>query len=167
MKLSDSEKLILIMMGEIYKKLEIVGEIDTGFIESAITTNNTWGISHEYAIFENTDNPKVEEVSSILNMWSVIESSYYKLTDEDKILVEKDNNLEFKGFDGNNEADELSIARFFIENLNKFVEFKNRDINSHMPSIEKYRKMLLIFKPMREGIGSNFIDAKQLIEILK
>ena len=53
----------------------------------------------------------------------------------------------FAGFDGNNETEYMAFARFLIEKQGKFSEQeqylrKNDNLNSHMPMIDKYQKML-------------------------
>ena len=49
MKLTNPEKLILIMLSEIYKKLDIQDGIDPKFVESAIYSDNTWGFEWKYS----------------------------------------------------------------------------------------------------------------------
>ncbi len=44
MQLSDSEKLILIMLSEIHKHLGIKNGIEPEFVESAIYNEQTWGL---------------------------------------------------------------------------------------------------------------------------
>jgi len=174
MKLSDGEKLILIMLSEMYEKQNIDGDnTDPKFIQEAIFSGNTWGIPWKYCgiPFEDNKTPdEVTEVVDILDMWYFIEESYATLSDEDKGVVEKEakpfgKDPKFKGFDGNNEP-QIGIARFLIEQLNRFTNFKNRDLNSHMPSIDTYRRMFSVFEPMRQTLTGNLLTADQLIEIL-
>ena len=42
MKLTDPEKLILIMLTEIHEKLKIENGIDSKFVQEAIYSDNTW-----------------------------------------------------------------------------------------------------------------------------
>ena len=53
----------------------------------------------------------------------------------------------FPGFDGNNESKYLGFCRFLLEKQGKFQEqqqylAKNDGMNSHMPMIDSYRRML-------------------------
>ena len=174
MELSDGEKLILIMLSEIYEKLQLDGEIDPQFIKSAIFSENTWGINWKYSgiPFEDDKTPQiVKEIANILDMWEIIETSYEKLSEKDKILVEKEaspfgRNPRFHGFDGNNESKLMGIAIFLIDDLNRFQRFIERDLNSHYPSIDVYRRMYAVFEPMRLGL-KNLLNANQLIQILR
>jgi uncharacterized protein YfbU (UPF0304 family) len=75
--------------------------------------------------------------------------------------------VEFRGFDGNNEATHLSIAHFFVDKMERFSRFKGRDLNSHMPTIAGYRRMLVVFERMRQSLtmGREF-DVGQIVAIL-
>jgi len=43
MELSNAERLVLIMLSDLYKKLGVKGEIDPDFVQSAIFSSNLWG----------------------------------------------------------------------------------------------------------------------------
>lgn len=73
----------------------------------------------------------------------------------------------FRGFDGNNETEHYGVAGFLINDMKRFERFKGRDLNSHMPSIESYRRMLAVFLPIRQTLmGTNLSDS-QIVEIVK
>jgi uncharacterized protein YfbU (UPF0304 family) len=173
-KLSDGEKLILLMLGEIYKHLKIKGEIDPNFIAETIYGGHYWGLSWKYSgMFHGLeDNDRtVSEVVDVLAMWSFIESSYGMLSQKDKDRVEKEaepfgKHVCFQGFDGNNETEHLGIARFLIEQLDRFSTFEGRDLNSHYPSIQPYRRMLHVFEPMRRTLIGRELGASEIISIL-
>lgn len=175
MKLTDGEKVMLLMLTEIYEKLGISGEIEPAFIRSAIFTDNTWGLSWKYSGIPFADNSTpsaVSEVVDVLDMWSFIEDSYGRLSPPEKATVEKGakpfgKNPKFAGFDGNNEAELINIANFLIDDLGRFPNFKGRSLNSHSPSMEPYKRMMRVFAPIREKLMGNLLTAAQLTEILK
>ena len=175
MKITDGEKLILLMLSELYDKLEVNGEIEPDFIRSAIFSDNMWGIPWEYIgiPFEKQDTPEtVKEVLDILDMWSFIERSYESLSDDEKSFVEKEaepfgKNPRFLGFHGNNESDYMGAASFIVNDLERFEEFKGRDFNSHCASIKGYSRMLSVFKPMLEDLNFQPLSAQNLVDILK
>ena len=144
MKITDGEKLILLMLSELYDKLEVNGEVEPDFIRSAIFSNNTWSIPWKYVgiPFEEQETPEiVKEVLDILDMWSMIERSYANLSEASKQFVDKEaapfgKDPMFRGFDGNNESEYLGTASFLVNDLDRFEEFKGRDFNSHCPSID-------------------------------
>jgi len=70
MKFTDGEKLIILMMSEVYEKLGINGEIDPEFIKSAIFNDKLWGLRWKYSgiPFEEAEDPQiVKEVVDILD----------------------------------------------------------------------------------------------------
>ena len=88
MEIRSSEKLILVMLSEIYKKLEIDGEVNPDFIQSAIFSGNLWGLDWEYESLSDAQDktpPKVKEVIDFLDMWDFVESSYENLSTEGAI----------------------------------------------------------------------------------
>ena len=173
MKLSDGEKLILVMLSEIHQKLKIENGVDSELVQSAIFSGNLWGLQWEFTGifhgFEPTPD-MVTEVVDILEMWSFIERADQSLSPDDKARVEKEaapfgTHVEFSGFDGNGEAAYLSIARFLIDELDRFGEFKGRELNSHLPlSLDSYRRMLVVFEPLRT---SSDLTATEITKILK
>lgn len=175
MKISDGEKLILLMLSELYDKLGVDGEIDPDFIRSAIFSDNLWGIRWKYSgiPFEEEKDPEiVKEVIDILDMWSFIEHSYDELSEEEKAYVEKEaepfgKDPKFRGFDGNNESEHMGTAYFIVNDLDRFESFKGRDLNSHCPSIEAYRRMLSVFDPIRKTLTFKPLSAENIVKILK
>jgi len=175
MKLSDGEKLILIMLSEIYEHLQIKSAIDPTFVQDAIHTGNIWGLDWEYiGIFHGTDHddpPALHETVEIMGMWDNIEFAYEQLSDGDKERVKKEaepfgEHARFRGFDGNNETEHLSIARFLIDKLDRFSRFKGRSLNSHAPSLDTYNRMLSAYKEVVRSDPMPPLSASQLIQIL-
>lgn len=174
MKVTDSEKLILVMLSELYDAIGVNGEIDPDFIRSAVLDDKTWSIPWKYPgiNFSENDTPTiVKEVLDILDMWSVIEESYEFLSENEKEYVANKaepfgKDPKFRGFDGNNESEYMSTASFLINKLDRFEEFKGRNLNSHMHVVEVYQRMLPTFEKIRENTGFPF-NAAQIVEVLK
>ena len=61
-----------------------------------------------------------------------------------------DERLKFTGFDGNNESSQRSYASYFVIELDRFQELlygkEYSDFNSHMLTMERYRRMLAVWK---------------------
>ena len=175
MNITDGEKLIILMLSEIYDKLGLEGEVEPDFIRSAIFSNNTWSIPWKYVgiPFEEQDTPEVvKEVLDILDMWSMIEKSYEDFSSEEKDWVEREaapfgKNPKFPGFDGNNESEYMGTASFLVNDLDRFEEFKGRSFNSHAPSIDVYRRMLTAFKPIARNLNFQPLSPQDMVDILK
>src|SRR5216683_761960 len=92
MELSSGEKLILIMLSEIYEHLKIEGDIDPQMVRTAIFEEQTWGLAWAYPGIvgsgENKTPPIVKKVLDILEMWELLENSYRMLQPADKARVE-------------------------------------------------------------------------------
>jgi uncharacterized protein YfbU (UPF0304 family) len=174
-KLTNSEKLILTMLCDIYKHLEVRSEIEPKFVQQAIATGNTWGLEEKYRwIFGEHDTSRsvVTEVADILDMWSLIESAYSTVPAPDKKNVKLESapsseRVKFPGFDANNEAEYLGVARFFVDQLGKWSIFKDRDLNSRCRSIDTYRRMLAVFEPIRAKLSLAGMSSKDLLDVLK
>lgn len=176
MKLSDGEKLILVMLSEIYGHLKIKGEVEAEFVKDAITSGQSWALKPQYpGIFDSEDSKEkiVEETGNILDMWRVIERSYEDLSDADKKRVEKEadpfgKDVKFSGFDGNSGEGHLGIARFMVKKLDWYPE-RNGDVpNSHSSaSIEGDRRMLPAYRKTIQNVHGRHLNADELIAILK
>lgn len=173
---SDGEKLLIVMMRDLYRHLKLQrGEINPDFIAEVIFGGHYWAPMWEMeGVFHNhADSPKdVRFVVDVLDMWSFIEQAYSKLSKKDKERLAKEaepfgENPKFYGFDGNNEPEHLGIARFLIEEMGRFSSFKDRELNSHMPTLGTYGRMLNVFLPLRKTLVGVPLDVEQLVAILK
>jgi uncharacterized protein YfbU (UPF0304 family) len=176
MQLSDGEKLILIMLSEIHEHLKIQNGIEPEFVKGAIYSGNTWGLEWRYpGIFDVSETKKAvrDQTLNFLDMWSLLESGYENLYPSEKERVNKDAGpfagpVLFRGFDGNHEGEYLNVARFLIERLDRYSQFKKRNLNSHGSLVEAYTRMYEIFEPLRNAtLGNRGLNADQIIEILK
>src|ERR1700752_5189007 len=91
MNLSDGEKLIIVMLCDIYKALNLKGVVDPDFVSSSIVGGNfkelKWGMQGIFHDHEDRERAATE-VGEILDMWSAIERGYKRLTAEEKRQVE-------------------------------------------------------------------------------
>lgn len=173
---SDGEKLILTMMHDLYRRLDIKdGEIDPSFVLSAISGGHNWALDWTYqGLFHRHEDSRqeVREVVDILDMWSFLEGGYAKLGDADKARIASEagtwgKHVSFLGFDGNNESTHRSIALFLVRDMDRFSDFKGRELNSHMPLLDAYRSMLRVFLPMRATLTGGGLSVAQIIAVLK
>lgn len=174
-RISHGETLILMLLRDLHKRLKVEGEIDPDFVGEAIWGGHLWGLEWKYTgLFHgHVDREEaVHEVADVLDMWSCIEPGYARLSEEGKMEIEKEvgphaDDARFPGFDGNNESGHLGIARFLIDHLDRFETFKGRDLNSHMPEIQGYRRMLEIFGPMKRTLLGRHLSRSEITELLK
>lgn len=174
MQLSSSEKLILVMLSEIYEHLGVKGEIDPKFVKGALYDDYTWALTwkHPGLFSGGAETPLlVKHVMDILEMWSWLKRGYKKLSDEEKELVKEKaapfgDKVRFPGFDGNNEAEYITTAQVLTKHFDRFTELKGRIPSSYGMTLEIYDRMLSPFRKIRES-QQDSLTAAQIIEILK
>ena len=174
MKLSDGEKLIILMLADMYKAMKIEGEFDPDFISKTIWSDNLWGFNWQLSgiPFEKSANPpEVTETTDYLDMWRFLEVGFDVLSPADKANLANNagpygKDVRFSGFDGNNEP-HYHIANYMVNELdNAFDRFKGRDLNSHHPSVDTYRRMYAVFEPLRKNLHNRELNVNEMIAIL-
>ncbi|PKQ78778.1 hypothetical protein CJP16_09535 [Aeromonas sobria] len=113
------------------------------------------------------DMPKEEGefVLNILDLYRFIED--YKRISKDESIISHYRSS-FMGFDGNNEGEYMAFARFLIIKQGKFSEQKdylrkNDNLNSHMPMVDIYKRMLNKW----DALGKPYqLTAEQIQQIL-
>lgn len=170
MKMSPVERLTLYMLANLYEKAGL-SDTDPKLIKAAIEQNCEWAIFFNSAFApEQQLPPEVREVSSIMEMWTVLERSFVGLNEAEKNMVKSgaqifSHGVEFDGFDGNEETQQKQIAGFFIEYLDRFRAFEDRDLNSGSPRLEEYRRMLPVFERLSKTNHFGDLLAEQIIEV--
>jgi hypothetical protein len=167
-KLSDGEKLIAIMLADIMEANGVDGEIDPDFVREAITSGHSWSLRWQYpGIFHGEEDTEevVTETANILDMCRVLENSISNLSDEDRSTIPADDQKVFYGFDGNNEP-HYGVARMFIEKMGRWEEFSSRGLNSHMPTLDRYRRMKEAFdrSPRAQGGGYGLTEVRAILD---
>lgn len=145
MQLSKKDRWILSNQHAILQKLY---PEEASFHERAREIlENGWELEYKgisQNIYEETmSEEECLEVIEILAMFNDISS--WQETNKTKI-----DNLNFQGFNGNNEVDRLSYARYLIGKEGYFIHLKElKDLNSHMPVSDMYRRMLSEWKKLK------------------
>ena len=174
--LSDGEKLITVMLGDLIKKLGVEVDTNVDLIQKIIFGGHYWALGEELpGIFHgHADNQsRVRFVVDVLDMWMFLEEAFEALDNSDKELLAKKadpfgKHVHFPGFDGNYEAEYLGIARFLIEELKRFSRFRDnhRDLNSHHPTLKTYDSMFRTFEPIRKTLIGRRMNAAELAVVL-
>jgi uncharacterized protein YfbU (UPF0304 family) len=172
-KLTDGDKLQIMMLRDIYKELKISkGEIDPDFVGETIWGGHTWALKWEMSGLYHGHEDEARDVDfvvEVLAMWDHVERGHEALSKKDQERIKTEGhpfNPRFRGFDGNNEAAPMGIARFFVEKMGRFERFKGRDFNAHMPTVAGYRRMLTAFEPMQQAVVGGELSASQIITLL-
>ena len=173
--LSDGEKLILLMLDDVYSHLKIdkwKSNIDPKFVTEAISGGHYWALAAKQPhLFHNRiQYPRlVSEVQDVLTMWWFIEEGYKALSEEGRKRVKSEGGSpKFEGFDQNHESEYYSIFRFVIDHMGQYTEFKGRDWHTVGFRMVGYRRMLKIFEPIQRtlGVGAE-LSTSQIIALLR
>lgn len=148
---------------------------DISLIQEAIYGGHLWALDWELTglMHSHTDKPEdVKFVVDVLDMWTFIERAFDELSDDDKAKLEQEvpyigKDPKFIGFDGNNETGYMGITKFLIYQMERFTNFKSRDLNSHMPKVQRYAKMYQVFEPIRAKLVGREMTVEEMIEVLK
>lgn len=145
MELTKKDRVLLINQ---YKILAILNKDEEGhYFELIEVLERGYGIFYSLIdewILEDMPEDEGRFVLNILDLYRAIED--VKRSTKDERLL-KHNYSFFRGFDGNNETSYMGFCRFVIDTQGKFQEQKpyklrNDNLNSHMPMIDKYQRML-------------------------
>lgn len=106
-----------------------------------------YGFSRHYEWLMPLDDDMEEaacaEVFDILDMFRAIHTS---LKDNDNLPTDEKRRLKFDGFDGNEEPEQYSYARFLMQDEERYPELARQCadefLNSHYPVLSSYRRML-------------------------
>jgi uncharacterized protein len=175
--LSDGEKLITMMLADVINGLNIKAETNVELVKNVIYGGHYWALDWEMPGLFHTHIDKrghVSFVANVLDMWDFMEVAFEKLDDGDKARLAEASKpfgtlVRFPGFDGNNEAEYLGIARFLIDDLGRFGRFQDRErgLNSHHPTLKMYGAMYRVFEPIRKTlVFGKTMSVVQMAEIL-
>lgn len=143
MKLTRAERWILANQYRILEALYPSDGYDKAreVLECGYELHYDWISEHIYGDRDVMTTSECEEVLAILDMFSMLEAAYEKLADRSGI---EEWAVRFSGFDGNNETKQLGYARFFCSHDGgRYPELRRGDFNSHCPTLDAYRRMLV------------------------
>jgi uncharacterized protein YfbU (UPF0304 family) len=133
-------------------------ELDPVFIQDAITSGNDWAIKWEYdwLFSDSKKQDDIKFVVAVLDLFRAIRNIEINSTDKDleKFNLKREN-IQFSGFDGNNESELYDISSFFINKMNRWQEFKDMKLNSHSPKKDYYKEIMNKYSLLKDEISSN------------
>jgi uncharacterized protein YfbU (UPF0304 family) len=173
MKLSQGERLIISLLADLHDHLRVENSVSPKLLQAAVLDGHLWeldwtyeSLANDYSVGESV----VRHVVDTLDMYMFLETAFEDLTtaDQSKIKAANYNGAPtFEGWDGNNESQYNSVASTLIDDMDRFHHFANRShLNSHMPSVEAYERMLTAFLPIRDTLSESNLTADQIIAVL-
>jgi uncharacterized protein YfbU (UPF0304 family) len=149
MNLTKTERLILANQ---YRILEKLYPNESSYSNAAEIV--TAGYTRLYRELPNQPHEEIppavcEEVTEILEMYRAL----HPVCDKS-----------FPGFDGNDEVPHYSYARFMIEDMGRWIEFKDDDINSHTAMLPTYQAMLREWEASPSKVKLTEDDAARILK---
>ena len=98
-----------------------------------------------------------DEVLDILSMFRALKRA-------GEIPGVEPRHVQFSGFDGNNEGPQISYARYFCSlDRGNFTELEHGDnFNSHMPTLDRYRRQLVKWRASKDRHTLTAEDVKRI-----
>ena len=174
-RFSEGEKLILWVLRDLWKHhdVDVSDGIDLAFVCEMVSRRHEWALEWKYpGLFTGSfaDPPEVSEVCDVFNMWSAIERSHERLSDDERERVEPARpgvSIRFAGFSVNDEIEHYSAAKILINELDGFVRFKGRDLNSRGPYLDMYRRILKVYKHLPPMSLASDLSVDEIIDLMK
>lgn len=168
MKISKVERLILA------NQFQLLSMEENNYISKETAKNYSTILLEGYELLyddifsgmnDTVSSEKGRFVLDVLSMYRNISNSYRDLLEKNPSLSLTEEDIAFRGFDGNGEG-EYHFAKFFIKDYDRFgdlVENKYMELNSHSSiSISKYEKELerynKIIDDKKEKDKMNYFD---------
>jgi len=144
--LTDTERLILANQYEILAKLDPDDEAHYTQLAKNLRAGHKWLYSKAFeSVSRVVDDDTHEFVYTILRIYGELKSSLEELDDKTGIDASLVN---WPGFDGNSEVELLSLTGALIE-ADQFTSILGKPaINSHIPTVEVYRRMVSRWKAL-------------------
>jgi uncharacterized protein YfbU (UPF0304 family) len=168
MKLSKLERLILANQYRILECVDPENRDDHAFARLTLERGfelETDGLTDGY--YEWLDAAECDFVTDVFVMYRTLQDAYAALADKRGI---KPTLVEMPGFDGSGESQYLAYARFVVNEKQEFEEVRvaqiaAADLNSHMPTVGRYREMLARWKQL-EVPERYDLDRAALLQVL-
>ena len=173
-KISEGEKLILWVLQDLWKHqdVDVSDGIDLAFVCEMVSARHEWALEWKYpGVFTGSFAAPLEvsEVCDVLNMWSALERSHERLSDDQRERVEaawSGASVSFTGFSVNDEIKHNCVADILINKLGKFNRFEGRELNSLGPYLGTYRRMLKVFKHLPDTSLAGDLSVDEMIDLM-
>lgn len=168
LKLTDTERLILVNQYEILSRLDKDASDFYKQLSKQLYDGHEWlyqqSFQHLSPVMPEAD---AQLVLTILSMFDKLQMSYKALADKDGMEADE---LRFPGFDGNDpyEAGLMGFAHALAEDR-RYVDVLNggRDLNSHYQALPGYKAMLQRWVGMGSPYPMDIDQIRAIVPVLR
>ena len=173
-RFSPGETLLITLLCDIHKALQVDSDVDTRLIREAIAGGHLWGLKQAYSglFHDEIDDPQdVTETVDILEMWIHLRDGLEELDGARRKamamnIVAAGGEWEFSGFDANSEP-HYRIVRFLIDQLGRYTDFRALELNSRTPMLARYRRMLQVYRPIQRASQGRSLTEADIERVLR
>jgi uncharacterized protein YfbU (UPF0304 family) len=145
---TPAQRLTLIMLSDLLDGLKIETTVNTPLLRKAVLQGHFWALDWEMPFLRTCDDRHcvVNEVVEALQLFTVLEASFSALPQADKDEMRRLAEPSFHGFCPATEAQHHDVARFLILDMGRFPAFRDRNLESPEPTLERTRTLLRKFR---------------------
>lgn len=171
MNMTDGERLITVMLADLMIAMNVPSEIDPDVVKQLVIDNDIWALQYAHpGIFSGEEGPSeevVRETADILGMYTFIDYSIKKLPADQQADFVDNRKAWYRGFDGNHDP-HSGVAHTFVDQLNRFSEYKDRLVDSHsQATLPMYRSVKEIYDHVMPEVAGDGLSYEQLKTILQ
>ena len=152
MELSKKERLAFIYQLRILEAL--YPDEATEFSNHRTALENGYALHYDWMAEQLSDEMSEEECREVLDILDMYRAITFGLDNLEKDDVLQNHHLaKFPGFDGNNEGRQMSYARYYIVDLDRYSELKGSEyprFNSHKRMLNTYQAMIERWKSLED-----------------
>ena len=132
-------------------------------LEQGYELEYDWKTQHLYNDDDVVTEEKGRYVINVMAMYDALQQSFKSLADKEGI---KERELAFPGFDGNEEGEYLSYAKFLREHEGKFTSLKDDSdhLNSHFPTLDIYNRMQEVWAQARNKYALSRDEIRAILD---
>jgi uncharacterized protein YfbU (UPF0304 family) len=130
---------------------------------NTILSDQLWGLHFKYQnlLPGHTEYPaEVSEVFDVFDMYRLLDRHYGYLSPEDKKRIDP-HDIRFPGFDSHDDGPHTGIARYIVEELELYPEFKN-NATAGVRTLDRFKRMLRVSTPIRNQLGDGNMTVEQI-----
>lgn len=148
---------------------------DYGSLRIAEALENGYELHFDDAMQHISDVFTKDQCRFVLDVLDMHRMMRFAVEENDEELGNLRDRIKFRGFDGNHETDYMAYTNYFMSDPNVYEELKdqgnripfNANFNSHMPMVQRYKRMLEAWKSSPDPYNLSRGDLDRILEAFR